>query len=96
MAKHAKMPKELSMVLIIGLIATVALLLIGVNSVHARALQGLNTDDSFIGQALAALGKCTEMQKTTCKQMQQRCTTLKGTWIGDCNKCLSKCITSRK
>ncbi|MBI5072763.1 hypothetical protein HZA99_03015, partial [Candidatus Woesearchaeota archaeon] len=52
----------------------------------------LTSDSSFIGEAFGAM-KCTQMQKTTCKQLQQRCTTVKGTWQGDCSKCISKCTT---
>ncbi len=91
MAKRARMPKKISLVLIIAAIAIVALVLIGMNSVSIDALS--SPDGNFIGEALAAMGKCTQMQKSTCNQLQQRCTTIKGTWQGDCSKCISKCKT---
>lgn len=93
MAKQ-RMPKEMNMVLVIAGIAVVVLVLVGMNSVNVGALSG---DGSFVGEALSAFtGKCTQMQKTTCQQLQQRCATVKGTWTGDCSKCVSKCSMPKK
>ncbi len=91
----ARLSKEMNMVLIVALIAVVAIVLVSVN---AGSLNALNTEDgNFIGQALSAFtGKCTQTQKSTCQQMQQRCATMKGTWSGNCNSCVSKCTMPKK
>ena len=88
----AKVPKEVSILLLVALVAIISIAVIFLNTGNVAAIEYGN--GNVIGQALSAVtGKtCGTAQKAICKQQMNRCATMKGTWTGDCNACNIKCI----
>ena len=91
-----KVQKDVLLMTFVGFVAILGLLVLFFHG-NDMSLTGVSLDDeSLIGQAVKAMSVCGPSQKATCQQMQNRCTTMKGAWSGDCNSCKIACTIPKK
>ena len=92
----AKAQKDVLLMTFVGFVAILGLLVLFLHG-NGMSFTGVVLDDeSLIGQAVKAMTACGASQKATCQQMQNRCTTMKGTWAGDCSSCKIACTIPKK
>ncbi len=88
--------KDVLLMTFVGFVAILGLLVLFLHG-NGMSLTGVSLDDeSLIGQAVKAMTACGVSQKATCQQMQNSCTTMKGTWAGDCSSCKIACTIPKK
>ena len=88
--------KDILLMTFVGFVAILGLLVLFLHG-NGMSLTGVSLgDESLIGQAVKAMTACGASQKATCQQMQNRCTTMKGAWSGDCNSCKIACTIPKK
>lgn len=92
----AKVQKDVLLLTFVGFVAIIGLFVLFLHGKDVSLTAISFDEESLIGQAVKAMTACGSSQKAICQQMQNRCTTMKGTWTGDCTACKIACTVSKK